>query len=365
MNFRKNLWMLSWAVLAVIVVVAAGCGSDSSTGPGGGGNLASYLPAGSYTVNFNAGACPPNLTAGPGITFDLVSCGNTSWQDLFDLTDCPFNQEGDDSLWIDCTFTQGDALCSTTYHVTGSGKKVGNVWTINGRTEIIAESPAGCSGDPTCEVATVIVTQTSAGAPSACQYGDPGSVDARVSGGPLNGQTLDLLAAGFPTSTGTNEWQWGINAYYNSTGAPPNLTFNIAGLNASIPPTLTTGLPASYPVDVSLGFKTGAEAAGIATVFADYSEQYLNGGYFFAESVSNGSWTVNEISGTHIAGSYTITFAGQQLMPPSQTLTPTTRMIQGRYYVLETQIVAADQTTEIHLEWPGYIEAARIARANQ
>lgn len=303
-------------------------------------------------MSLASSACPPfSSNLGGGSQFEFVSCSDIYWAELFEI-DCPITGDAT-SLSLDCTFTDDNGVCSTTYHVQGTGTKTGDTWTINGTQSITSETPAGCSGDPTCEQVTITVVEQGVGPPSACQYGDPNTVALTVTGGPLGNVVLD--AGGFPTQ-GTIGWQWDINAFFSTSGPAPASALNMTAMSMSIPEVSSANLPQSFPVTIPQPVGASLQTQGGLNVTMGYIESYTSGGGYSAESAGSGMVTVYEVSDQHIAGDYTVSTSGTQYIP-SANPTTSTRGLNGEFHVRTVPLAAAMR----YPAWLGIREAIKLA----
>ena len=353
------------AALVALVPFAIGCGSDDPSGPGGGGGGGGGdkdLAPGMYQVTFDTSICPVpgsghEATGGGPSVFTVVLCDDASWEELLDI-DCNGVDVVGDNLTIDCSYTDSDGGCTTTYRIQGSGSKSGNTWTLNGTQTITSETPQGCSGNNACEQAMITVELIQSGAPTACSYADAMTVENTVGGGPNPGKFV-MRAGGQSTPQGNNTWFWGFGGYYNSSETAKS-NRNLSSLDFVTPLIDGTSLPATFPL-AAQGF---AKASAGDPVFMSYYEQLLSGSSFFSESVDQGTITINEVSDDHIAGTYSCTVSGTQFTPPS-TSVPGSRTLSGGFFVIGGEQFKSSFTVDYVSDkplWPGLSKAFEMSR---
>jgi hypothetical protein len=320
-------WLLGIVLaLAASALVLQGCGSDSPTGPGGGTpGSGTKVSAGVYDITFKVWTCGMMDTTTQVET--ATFCSDFGLEVPLEL-DCPITISNN-SFTVDCTSTRDDGFCSYTERVQATGTYSGTTWTITGTRNITNENPSECSGEAACQSAIVTITRTG-DAPAACSYADENTVDATITGGPFAGNTT-LDASGFVTNIG-GLYSWTIfgGAATGFAAKRDNDIANIANLNLNLVEIDPQGLPTTFDVTVTGG---GVSRAALANGTVSYYDQTTSGTIFYSVSGS-GSITVNEVSGTYIAGRInSLTINGQEYVLGGMP-TAATRTISGGFYVL-------------------------------
>lgn len=324
-------------LVTLLATLNAGC-SDDATKPVD-IKISAMVPPGEYAIALDISPCPATPAYAAGVeTWDFVACRSVSWADLLDISDCLVQSDGD-SIWIDCTYTEDDGSCATTFRVIATGKRVGDTWTITGSQTIGSDSPAGCSVDPDCQTIAVTLTGLAAGIPTACAWGDAQTITATIDRGLLAGDR-SFLAGGFVT-LGSSGWSWNISAIYPGV---PGYAANGADLSLILPETGDQSLPQ----DIDIGFNV----PGLANM--EYSEVYTNGGSFVMQSVDSGTVTIEEISERHVAGTFTVAMAGLLFSQGGQPA-PDKRVMTALFHVRDLNTRPVLQPAQ----WPGYREAYR------
>jgi hypothetical protein len=273
----------------------------------------------------------------------MTFCSDFSLDELFEL-ECPVTISNG-TFSIDCTSNVDNGGCTYTEHVVATGTYSGTTLTVEATVTVTNENPAGCSGEPACAGVSAVIERVG-DAPSACNYAEANTIEATVSGGPFNGNAV-FQAFGFVSGIPGN-YNWSISAGANTSFAAkrPVGILNQANLDLQLQALDENALPATFDITVQgVGKPAGTAADGIASYF----DQTTEGAYFYSTGGS-GSITVQEVSGSHIAGTInSLNIEGMEYVLGGGDPVSATRTLSGGFYVLQGGFPSKGQ------EWCGWI----------
>jgi len=340
------------ALTAALVLAAfAGCSSsdDPAAPPPLGGGKNFVLPAGVYNTTFVVESCS-------GVLIDRQQstetwCADEVVDEILGDFDCAPTPVGDDSVTVDCSGT--DVLgngCDVSWTATGGGKRTGVTWTLNVHLEVV-DTPDGCYADSNC-VNMVLTAERESGPPTACTYADANTFDATISGGPMAGRVPFPVDGS--SSSGTGGYSWIFAGSYpeqefaaiSSAGVGEGWLIGFWMVervdHKSLPETLFVDAGNVPPVSAGPGI--GLE------VIVNYSESDPQSGHAVFASGGGGTMIIQEISGTHVAGTVDMNlemtpYGGAKASAAQDT---TYRVITGGFYVTGEEDVP-DQSFAVSL----------------